>query len=86
MRTQRAEDEKAAKAAAKKGGGAKKPTGSAPRPAPAPAPAPSAGVTGDTSAGGATPATRYPTFEDLATERGWKRDAGDTVGGMGDEW
>ena len=84
VRTQRAEDEKAAKAAAKKGGGAKKPTGSAPRPAPAPAP--SAGVTGDTSAGGATPATRYPTFEDLATERGWKRDAGDTVGGMGDEW
>ena len=92
VRKQRAEEEKAAKAAAKRSGG-KKPASGSPMPRPARAQTPAAGS--DTSAGmpaapgassgSSTPETRYPTFDELAKARGWKRDAGDTVGGM-EEW
>jgi hypothetical protein len=91
VRKQRAEVEKAAKTAAKKGGG-KKAAESVPMPRPARAQANS--VSGDTtettaavtgSGGSSKPETRYPTFDELAQARGWKREAGDTVGGM-EEW
>lgn len=81
VRAQRADDAKAAKAAAKKGGG--KPASKAPRAA-APAGTPVADAPAAPPAPGATPppTTRYPTFDELAAARGWKRDAGDTVAGM----
>lgn len=91
VRKQRAEEAKAAKAAAKKGGGKKTTEGT---PMPRPARAQAAAVSGDTNEGepSATapggsnkPETRYPTFDELAKARGWKREAGDTVNGM-EEW
>jgi hypothetical protein len=80
-RKRREEEAKAAKAAEKRGG--KKGEGRAPQPRPSraqavadPEPVPVAAEHG--------PTPRYPTFEELARERGWKREAGDTVGGMED--
>lgn len=92
VRKQREEAAKAAKVAAKKSG--RRPAGDAPVPRPTRAQAApvaadtaesAATLAGATSGAGKPQTTRYPTFDELAQARGWKRNAGDTVTGM-EEW